>query len=476
MSDIRIATVPQYRTAPHNIELEQALLGAILVNNEAFYQVSDFLEPRHFFEPIHQKLYEVAASLVRVGKIATPITLKTFLPADTDVAGLTVSQYLARLAAEATTVINAYDYGKNICDLSIRRSLIGIGEEMVNAAYNCPIDASPNDQIEETSRRLFDLSAAGREKRSRRASEVIDAVVDRFTRVMAGEAVVESISTGLHDLDKLIDGFKRGDLVVAAGRPGMGKSTIGSAIARNVAIAGYGCLFFSLEMSEVHIGARMLADHAFDGGEPRSPIVLGKILRADLTKSEAERLSLVARAFKDLPIMIDTSGYLTVAEILARARALKLSMARRGKSLDLIVIDYFKFVRPTSRYQGQRHYEVGEITAALKTLAKDLDVCVLLLAQLNRETERRQDKRPQLADLRESGDIEADADIVLLLYREAYYLQNNPEVLTNVDLCHRLDEKRCNLEIIVAKNRMGPVGSVEVFCHPGCSAIRNAAR
>jgi replicative DNA helicase len=474
MSDTRIAA--QYRTAPHNIELEQALLGAILVNNEAFYQVSDFLEPQHFFEPIHQKLYEVAASLVRVGKAATPITLKTFLPADTDVAGLTASQYLARLAAEATTVINAYDYGRNICDLSIRRSLIGIGEEMVNAAYNCPIDASPNDQIEETSRRLFDLSAAGSEKRSRRASEVIDAVVERFTRVMTGEAVVESISTGLHDLDRLIGGFNRGDLVVAAGRPGMGKSTIGSAITRNAAMAGYGCLFFSLEMSEEHIGTRMLADHAFDGGETRSPIVLGKILRADLTNSEAERLSLVARDFKDLPIVIDPSGYLTATEILARARALKLSMAHRGKSLDLIVIDYLKFVRPSSRYQGQRHYEVGEITAALKTLAKDLDVCVLLLAQLNRETERRQDKRPQLADLRESGDIEADADLVLLLYREAYYLENNPEVLTNADLGHRFHEKRYNLEIIVAKNRMGPVGSVEVFFHPGCSAIRNAAR
>src|SRR6516165_143010 len=194
---------PLYRTAPHNIEAEQALLGAILVNNEAFYRVSDFLEPRHFFEPVHQNIYEITGSLIRVGKIANPVTLKTFLPADVDIAGLTVSQYLARLAAEATTVINAEDYGRTIYDLAIRRTLVIIGEEMVNVAYDAPVDLPPRQKIEEAERQLYELAETGRyDGGFQRFSTALTTAVDMAARAYQRDGRLSGLATGLHDLDR----------------------------------------------------------------------------------------------------------------------------------------------------------------------------------------------------------------------------------------------------------------------------------
>src|SRR5579871_4420135 len=233
-----VPATPAYRTAPHNIELEQALLGAILVNNEAFYRVSDFLEPRHFFEPIHQKLYEIAASLVRVGKTATPITLKTFLPPDLDVAGLTASQYLARLAAEATTVINASDYGRTIYDLAIRRSLIVIGEEMVNAAYDAPVDEKPQDQIEQAERNLYELAETGRyDGGFQRFAQALTTAVEMAAHAYQRDGKLSGLATGLKDLDRMMGGLQKSDLVILAGRPGMGKTALATNLAYNVAKA-----------------------------------------------------------------------------------------------------------------------------------------------------------------------------------------------------------------------------------------------
>src|SRR3984957_1270733 len=223
---------PLYRTAPHNIELEQALLGAILVNNEAFYRVSDFLEPRHFFEPIHQKVYEVTASLVRVGKTATPITLKTFLPTDIDVAGLTVSQYLARLAAEATTVINAADYGRTIYDLALRRALIGIGEDLVNTAYDSPGDSPPQDQTEEAERNLSELAETGRYDGGFQGfARALTTAVELAAHAYQRDGKLSGLATGLRDLDRMMGGLQRSDLVILAGRPGMGKTALATNIA-----------------------------------------------------------------------------------------------------------------------------------------------------------------------------------------------------------------------------------------------------
>src|SRR5262247_1646399 len=218
---------PGYRTAPHNIEAEQALLGAILVNNEALYRVTDFLEPVHFFEPIHQQIYDIARSLIRTGKLASPITLKTFLPADLDIAGLTPSQYLARLAAEATTIINAVDYGRTVYDLAVRRELIQIGEDMVNVAFDAPVDFAPRDQIEDAERRLYELAEIGRFGGGFQKFETaLTTAVDMAARAYQREGKLSGLATGLRDLDIKMGGLQPSDLIIVAGRPGMGKTAL----------------------------------------------------------------------------------------------------------------------------------------------------------------------------------------------------------------------------------------------------------
>src|SRR5499426_757662 len=232
------AASPAYRSAPHNIEAEQSLLGAILVNNDAFYRVSDFLEPKHFFEPLHQTIFETSASLIRMGKIATPVTLKTFLPAETDIGGMTVGQYLARLAAEATTIINAQDYGRTIYELSLRRDLIRIGEDMVNVAFDAPVDFAPRAQIEDAERQLYELAESGRyEGGFQRFSQAMKIALDMAANAYQRDGKLSGISTGLRDLDTKMGGLQQSDLIIVAGRPGMGKTSLATNIAYNVAKA-----------------------------------------------------------------------------------------------------------------------------------------------------------------------------------------------------------------------------------------------
>src|SRR6266853_857543 len=314
---------PLYRTAPHNIELEQALLGAILVNNEAFYRVSDFLEPRHFFEPIHQKFYEIAASLVRVGKTATPITLKTFLPADLDVAGLTASQYLARLAAEATTVINASDYGRTIYDLAIRRSLIGIGEEMVNAAYDAAVDERPQEQIEQAERSLYELAETGRyDGGFQRFAQALTTAVEMAAHAYQRDGKLSGLATGLKDIDRMMGGLQSSDLVILAGRPGMGKSSLATNVGYNVAKAWEGGVradgqmestnggivgFFSLEMSAEQLATRMLSE--------QTEIASSRIRRGEIAPADFDRIADAAREMERIPFYIDETGGLSVAQL-----------------------------------------------------------------------------------------------------------------------------------------------------------------
>src|SRR5216683_5528505 len=416
---------PLYRTAPHNIELEQALLGAILVNNEAFYRVSDFLEPRHFFEPIHQKLYEIAASLVRVGKTATPITLKTFLPSDLDVAGLTASQYLARLAAEATTVINASDYGRTIYDLAIRRSLILIGEEVVNAAYDAPADERPQDQIEQAERSLYELAETGRYGGGfQRFAQALTTAVEMAAHAYQRDGKLSGLATGLKDLDNKMGGLQPSDLIIVAGRPGMGKTALATNIAYNVAkahraeVQADGTMksvnggivgFFSCEMSAEQLATRILAE--------QTSISSSSIRRGGISQSEFDKIRDYTIELQHLPLYVDETGGLAISQLTARARRLK-----RQKGLDLIVVDYIQLLQGSGkRGNDNRVQEVTEITTSLKALAKELNIPVIALSQLSRQVESRDDKRPQLSDLRESGSIEQDADVVLFVYREEYY-------------------------------------------------------
>lgn len=459
---------PAYRSAPHNIEAEQSLLGAILVNNDAFYRVSDFLEPKHYFEPLHQTIYETAGSLIRMGKIATPVTLKTFLPADTDVGGMTIGQYLARLAAEATTIINAQDYGRTIYDLALRRDLIGIGEDMVNVAYDAPVDFAPRAQIEDAERRLYELAESGRyDGGFQKFSQALAVAVDLAAKAFQRDGKLSGISTGMRDLDTKMGGLQHSDLIIVAGRPGMGKTSLATNIAYNVArayvpelqadgttkAANGGVIgFFSCEMSADQLATRIVAERT---GVPSSHIRRGGISEADF-----EKIREVSIELQSLPFYVDATGGLSIAQLMARARRLK-----RQKGLDLLVIDYIQLLSGSGKRSDNRVQEITEITTSLKALAKELNVPVIALSQLSRQVESRDDKRPQLSDLRESGSIEQDADVVLFVYREEYYLaMKEPRPGTPEHEKWQLDMSLAHgkAEVIIGKQRHGPTGTVDL--------------
>jgi replicative DNA helicase len=461
-------TAPSYRTAPHNIEAEQGLLGAILVNNDAFYRVSDFLEPKHFFEPIHQTIYETAGSLIRMGKVATPVTLKTFLPAEIDLGGLTVGQYLARLAAEATTIINAQDYGRTIYDLSLRRDLIQIGEDMVNVAYEAPVDFAPRVQIEDAERKLYELAETGRyDGGFQKFSQALTTAIDMAANAYKRDGKLSGISTGLRDLDIKMGGLQHSDLIIVAGRPGMGKTALSTNIAYNVAKAYRGELqadgttkavnggivgFFSCEMSAEQLATRIIAE--------RTGIPSSQIRRGGITEIDFEKIRDYSIELQSLPFFIDETGGLSIAQLTARARRLK-----RQKGLDLIVVDYIQLLSGSSKKNDSRVQEITEITTSLKALAKELNVPVIALSQLSRQVESRDDKRPQLSDLRESGSIEQDADVVIFVYREEYYLANKePRAGTPEYEKWQLDMSLVHgkAEVIIGKQRHGPTGTVDL--------------
>ena len=459
-----------FRSAPHNIEAEQALLGAILVNNEAFYRVSDFLEPQHFFEPIHQKVYEISRDLIRAGKIATPVTLKTFLEANADLGGITVSQYLARLAAEATTIINAADYGRTIYDLFTRRQLIILGEDVVNHAYEAPVDFAPRQQIEEAERRLYELAETGRyDGGFQRFAQALTTAVDMAARAYQRDGKLSGLATGLDDLDRMMGGLQSSDLIILAGRPGMGKTALATNIAYNIARSWRGEVrpdghtvtanggivgFFSLEMSAEQLATRIIAEQT---GIPSSQIRRGGISEADFERIKDHTIEL-----QNLPFYVDETGGLSIAQLAARARRLK-----RQRGLDVIVIDYVQLLSGSTRRSSEnRVQEITEITTKLKALAKELNVPILALSQLSRQVESRDDKRPQLSDLRESGSIEQDADVVLFVYREEYYhLMRKPLESSGEKFAEWLsegDKVHGKAEVIIGKQRHGPTGTVEL--------------
>ncbi len=473
--------VPQYRTAPHNIEAEQALLGAVLVNNDAYYRVSDFLEPVHFSEEVHRRIYEVSQSLIRSGKIATPITLKTFL-GDQDLGGMTVSQYLARLAAEATTVINAEDYGRTIYDLAMRRNLIVIGEDMVNVAYDAPVDESPRKQIEEAERRLYELAETGRYEGGFMAfPDALRGAVDMAAEAFKRDRKLSGIATGLSDLDRMMGGLQPSDLVILAGRPGMGKTALATNIAFNVAKAYMGerqpdgtikrmdggiVGFFSLEMSAEQLATRIIAE--------QSGVASYKIRRGEITESDFAGIAGAARDMERCPFYIDQTGGISIAQLTARARRLK-----RQKGLDLLVVDYLQLLSASAKKGENRVQELTEITTGMKALAKELSVPIIALSQLSRQVEQRDDKRPQLSDLRESGSIEQDADVVLFVFREEYYLKNKepkPGTEEYFKWQTEMEQVHGRAEVIIGKQRHGPTGTVPLQFDAEVTRFSNLAR
>ncbi|MCO6050687.1 replicative DNA helicase [Mesorhizobium sp. RP14(2022)] len=463
---IGLVETPLYREAPSNIEAEQALLGAILVNNDALYRVTDFLKPEHFFEPLHRKIYEVAGDMIRMGKTVSPVTIKTFLPADEKVGDMTVAFYLARLAAEAVTIINASDYGRAIYDLATRRSLISVGEDMVNVAYDSPVDSSPQSQIEDAERKLFSLAESGRYDGGFESfNDAVKTAIDMANAAYMRDGGLSGISTGLRDLDKRMGGLQPSDLIVLAGRPGMGKTSLATNIAYNIASVyepiqqadgsfkaknGGVVGFFSLEMSSEQLATRIISE--------QTEIASSKIRRGEITEVDFEKLTACAIQMERVPLYIDATGGISIAQLAARARRLK-----RQRGLDLLVIDYIQLMQGSSKNSQNRVQEVTEITTGLKALGKELAVPIIALSQLSRQVENRDDKRPQLSDLRESGSIEQDADVVLFVYREEYYLKNKepkPGTEEYVQWENNMNEMRGKSEVIIAKQRHGPTGSV----------------
>ncbi len=334
---------PPYRQPPHNIEAEQALLGAMLINNDAFHRVADFLKANHFFEPLHGSIFEVISELIRSNKVANPITLKTFFPATLDVAGISMAQYLARLAAEATTIINAVDYGRTVYDLAVRRELIRIAEDMLNGAFEAPIDCAPADQIQHAEQLLYEIAETGRYGGGFETFETaLDSAIDRAVQAYQSDGRLSGLATGLKDLDAKMGGLQPTDLIIIAGRPGMGKTSLATNIAFNVAsaydaaqqvgvstkpAAGGVVAFFSLEMSSEQLATRVISE--------QTEIPSSNIRRGDIDEAAFGKLLDCRQRMRRLPLLIDQTGAVSIAQLAARARRLK-----RQRGLHLIIVLY----------------------------------------------------------------------------------------------------------------------------------------
>ena len=463
---------PQPRAAPHNLEAEQALLGAILFDNETYNRITPLLQDRHFFDPVHGRIFQACADLISAGALADGVTLKERFAKDGGIKEIGGAVYLMKLMeAAAPLSAQAQSYAALIYDLALRRELIRVGNVITDLAENPPDDHDAKDIIEEAERTLFTLAESGAGSRGfYDFKTALTASVDVATAAKNRGSDVSGIASGFRDLDHLLGGLHGSDLIILAGRPSMGKTALALNIAMKVARAkqvateaghtehtGGTVGFFSLEMSGEQLATRILAD--FAGIESH------RIRQGKIDKEEYTRLVDSSAMLQTLPLHIDETGGISIAQLTARARRLKRSKA----GLDLIVVDYLQLVTSSSRKSDGRVQEVSEITQGLKAMAKDLNVPVLALSQLSRQVEAREDKRPQLSDLRESGSIEQDADIVMFVFREEYYLSrakpNDERSDEYLKWRTRLDSVANRAELIIGKNRHGPIETVNLHFH-----------
>jgi replicative DNA helicase len=465
------------RIPPHNTDAEQALLGALLISNSAYARVSEFLQPEHFGYAVHGRIFEAIGKLIERGQIADRITLKNKFDQDGALTEIGGAQYLNQLANSAVTIINAEDYGRTIYDLHLRRELITLGEDVVNDAFRQDLEDPAREQIERAEKRLFDLATAGQTEGGFRP--FVAALTNAITNAEAafkksGKTV--GVATGFVDLDQKLGGLHPSDLVILAGRPSMGKTALATNIAfnatksyraarsddgRTIVEDGAVVGFFSLEMSAEQLATRILAEE--------SGVSSDRIRRGDVRHEDFDKFVRASQQLAALPLFIDDTPALTVSALRTRSRRLM-----RQQGLGLIVVDYLQLLRPSNQVRviENRVQEVSDITRGLKALAKELNVPVLALSQLSRAVEQREDKRPMLADLRESGSIEQDADVVMFIFREEYYKSREP--IRGSDEAEdkfnkRYQEWKDQLakvygigEIIVAKQRHGPTGTVKL--------------
>jgi replicative DNA helicase len=457
-----------------NTAIEQELLGAVLITNSAFDVIERLVSAEDFYEPLNGQLFEAFARVHDAHGVITPSLVIASMGGNASMIvgdGMTLGQYIARAAAIATIPRNLPAYAKQIREFADRRKIMAMAETMsIGIQSNQPAADIAGAGIELLDEIAAQASAGSTPQVSLR--EANDKSLRRMQYGMQNPGKLAGMSWGLAGLDNKTGGLKRGEMFVLAGRPGMGKTALALCVARATASAGEPTFFASLEMGDVSLSDRNLADVAF---ERQRPIPYYDIANGTLNEAQARRIIEAARLQREWPLTIDPAPGLTVSQIAARARRHKQNLERQGLRLGPVVVDHMHIVRPSNRYSGARVNEVGEISAALKGLAKELDVPVIALAQLSRALENRDDKRPTMADLRDSGSIEQDADAIIFVFREAYYLErstgaNAEQEAARVD---RLVDARDQLEAIVAKQRNGPTGTVHLFCNIACNAVRD---
>jgi replicative DNA helicase len=445
----------KFKELPNNIEAEQSVIGSILVTNEIFDDISTIISSTNFYDPMHQKIYNAMESLIYKGMLANPITLKNYFEDEKD--DLDVPEYLVKITKFSTSVRQAIEYSKIIYDMFVRRELIKISEQTIDSAKINDLDTSGQNIIENSERLLFDLAEKGSFNSSLvKFDDAMKQTIEMASAAYKNEGGIVGVPTGLRDLDDKLGGLHQSDLVIIAGRPSMGKTSLATNIAFNAAkhIQDSGkkssIAFFSLEMSSEQLSTRILSEQARIGSND--------IRRGRISDEQFDQFLETSKNIAELPLFIDETPAISIAAMSNRARRIK-----RLHGLDMIVVDYIQLMRGTTYNKDGRVQEISQITQGLKAIAKELGIPVLALSQLSRQVEQRDDHKPQLADLRESGSIEQDADVVMFVYREGYYLQRKEPREATVEHAEwqaKMNEVAHLAEIIIGKQRHGPIGKV----------------
>tara|TARA_Y100000590_G_scaffold444587_1_gene575534 strand:- start:422 stop:1852 length:1431 start_codon:yes stop_codon:yes gene_type:complete len=445
---------------PCNIEAEQAVIGSILVSNDIYDEILPIVNAQKFFDPIHVKIFETIENLINKGLLANPITLKNYFENNEGLKELGGQEYLIKITKFSTSVKQAIDYANIVHEMHVRRELIKISESVLDQASRATeITTSGEEMIQNAEKSLFDLAERGHFNQSfMKFENALKQTIDMARSAYQNEEGIVGVPTGLVDLDSRLGGMHKQDLIIIAGRPSMGKTALATNIAfhaaKNIEKKGTKSTvaFFSLEMSSEQLSTRILSE--------QSRIRSNDIRRGKVSEKEFEKFIETSKNIFELPLYIDETPAITIAAISNRSRRIK-----RLFGLELIVVDYIQLMRSSSNKEYNRVQEISEITQGLKALAKELDVPVLALSQLSRAVEQRDDKKPQLADLRESGSIEQDADVVMFVFREAYYIERKeptPGSIEHAEWRQKMDEISSLAEIIISKQRHGPTGNVKV--------------
>ena len=457
---------------PKNIEAEQTILGSILANNEIFDEITDQLDDNYFFDPIHQKIYKIISNLISKGLLANPVTIKNFFNSKEELIEIGGIDYLIKITKVSTTKNQIKYYSQLLSDLYIRRQLINISEETLEESKNKDLEISGTNILENTERKLFEIAERGEFKKSFVTfKDALKETIDMATAAYKNDQGIVGVPSGLTDLDDRLGGLHKQDLLIIAGRPSMGKTALATNIAFNASLnikknnLKTSVAFFSLEMSSEQLSTRILAE--------QSRIKSNDIRRGKINQDDFERFIEASKNLEMLPLHIDDTPAITISALSNRARRLK-----RKEGLDLIVIDYIQLMKSSGYRNEGRVLEIAEITQGLKALAKELDVPVLALSQLSRQVEQREDKKPQLSDLRESGSIEQDADVVMFVFREQYYLEKQepkPGTAEHVEWQEKMSQIHNQAEIIIGKQRHGPTGVIKLEFESAFTKFKDAS-